>query len=265
MLNLVPSPTPPRVTSRVLKALLLFGPDAAVWTAQGVASALGVSTSSAYRYLQELCAAGLLDPVEGAGYALGPALVQLDLLVRRHDPLIQAAAPVMRRLLDATTQSAMVILCRRYRDRVVCIHQEHGTRPHPKAAYERGVAMSLFSGATSKVILANESVHVQRRIYLDHEREIAERTGVRGWKEFALGTAAIRRRGYDETESDVTPGVRGIAAPVFRQARVVAAISLILDGMAFRPARSALFRQQVSATATEVSHALAAAAITRAR
>ena len=41
---------------------------------------------------------------------LGPALIELDYLIRQHDPLIQAAAPRMRALLEQTTQQGVVIL-----------------------------------------------------------------------------------------------------------------------------------------------------------
>lgn len=206
---------------------MLFSPEASIWTAEAVASALSVSVSSAYRYLQDLCGAGLLNPTHGRGYTLGPAIVELDLLVRRHDELIGAAAPIMQRLLTQTTQSATVVLCRRYRDRVICIHQEHGSLPHPPTAYERGVSMPLFVGATSKVIMAHESLRIQRRTYLENEPSIRQKAKVADWQAFKALTAIIRQRGYDETESEITAGIRAIAAPIFSQNQVTASISLI--------------------------------------
>ena len=251
------------ITSRVLRLLQLFSPARPLWTVEQVATALQVSTSSAYRYVQDLLATGFLDQVQG-GYMLGPALIELDYLIRQHDPLIRAAAPFMRALLEQTTQQGAVILCRRFRDRVMCIHQEHGVEPHPTVGYERGVGMPLFVGATSRVILANEAPRIQRRIYLENEEDIRAKNGVSDWKGFIALAAAIRRQGYSESESEVTPSVRGIAAPVFQGTKLAAAISLVVD-RSIRPAEVAQWRDRVVGAARELSNTLAMAALPLAR
>ncbi len=268
------------VNSRVLRVLRLFSPDKALWTVDEVAAALDVSASSAYRYVQELTAAAYLDPVQG-GYALGPGLIELDYLIRRHDPIIHAAQPLMRRLLELTTEAATVILCRRCRDRVMCIHQEQGTRPHRPAGYERGVAMPLFQGATSRVILAHETPHVQRRTYAENEAAIRAMTPEATWKSYSAQAAAIRRDGFAETVSEVTAGVRGIAAPVFQgqimaspptqrtpaqrsPQRLVASLSLVTEATLDHPAAADL-RAAVVGAAQALSLALAPAQLLVAR
>ena len=238
------------VTSRVLRVLRLFSPARPLWTVEEAACALGVSPSSAYRYVQELTTAGFLDRVRG-GYALGPALVELDYLIRRHDPLIRAAVPIMRHLLDRTTQRGTVILCRPSRDHVLCIHQEQGTLPHPPAGYERGVAMPLFRGATSRVILAHLPARVQRRLHAQHA---AAGGGGADWQAFAAESSAIRRAGYAETVGQVTPAISGVAAPVFQANRLVAALSLVTEAaLALPPERT---RAEVKDAAGALSQAL---------
>ena len=54
------------ITSRVLRLLQLFSPARPLWTVEQVAAALDVSTSSAYRYVQDLLATGFLDQVQAA-------------------------------------------------------------------------------------------------------------------------------------------------------------------------------------------------------
>jgi DNA-binding IclR family transcriptional regulator len=251
------------ITSRVLRLLQLFSPARPLWTVEQVASALEVSTSSAYRYVQDLLVTGFLDPVQG-GYMLGPALIELDYLIRQHDPLIRAAAPFMRALLEQTTQQGAVILCRRFRDRVMCIHQEHGAEPHPTVGYERGVGMPLFVGATSRVILANEAPRIQRRIYLENEEDIRSKGLVSGWKEFTALAASIRRQGYAESASEVTPNVRGIAAPIFQATKLAAAVSLVVDA-SVRPDMVSQWRDHVVIAARDLSETLAMAALPIAR
>ena len=56
----------PDRTASVLKLLTL---DRSAWTVEQAAAALGVSASSAYRYVAVLAAAGLLTPAGGGAFA----------------------------------------------------------------------------------------------------------------------------------------------------------------------------------------------------
>ena len=244
------------MASRILEVLGLFRNHAWPLTVEDIARETGVSQSSAYRDVQELCRTGFLDPVSGAGYVLGPAFIEYDRLSRQGDRLLPVAAPLMRELLAATTQRAAAILCRRYRDTVMCVHQEHGSEPHPITTYERGVAMPLFAGASSKVVLAHLDDRALKRIYLENERNIRDRLGHADWKAFKAEVRAIRRAGVVETISEVAQGRAGIAAPVLLNRQVIAGISLVLadDVLAADPER---YRAAVIASAAAISEKLA--------
>lgn len=217
------------MANRTLQLLALFSSEPGVWTVDAMARELGVSASSAYRDVQELCRAGFLDPVTGAGYVLGPAFIEYDRLIRQGDTLVKTASVVMRDLLDRTTQSATAILCRRYRDTVMCVHQESGSAPHPITTYERGMAMPLFAGASSKVILANLDDRALKRVYLENEAVIRSRSGVVDWKSFKEELREIHRAGFVVTKSEVANGRAGIAAPVLVDRQVIAGVSLVLS------------------------------------
>lgn len=221
------------VPSRVIAIMQLFVGERRVWTAEAMGRAVGVSTSTAYRYVKELCAAGFLEPVTGAGFALGPSIIQYDYLLRSSDPLIVHARPVMQELIRSSSPSMDVILCRRFRDRVLCIHQENGPGPHPPTSYVRGVAMPLFLGATSKVILANLPGRGLQRIYLDNEQRIREADPNQSWKKFKEHLRRIRSDGYCMTDGEIVEGRTGLAAPVFRDGQVVASISIVLESGVF--------------------------------
>lgn len=216
------------MASRILQVLALFRGRPGPLTVEEIARETGVSQSSAYRDVQDLSRAGFLDPVMGAGYVLGPAFIEYDRLLRQGDTLIPLASEIMRRLLDETTQHATAILCRRYRDTVMCVHQEHGSAPHPITTYERGVAMPLFAGASSKVILAHLEDRALKRIYLDNEDTIRARLGHGDWNAFKAEVRNIRRAGVVETASEVAPGRAGVAAPVLVNKQVIAGVSLVL-------------------------------------
>jgi DNA-binding IclR family transcriptional regulator len=241
-----------RPRNRILYILELFE-ERRLWSVEDIAQQMSTSTSSTYRDVQELCQAGFLSPVVGAGYVLGPAFVRFDRLVRQGDPLIRLAAPRMQALIAKTTQRSVAVLSRRYRDQVMCIHQEVGDAPHPETAYERGVAMPLFTGATAKVILAHQGERTLERIYLKNEEEIRRTLNCANWQSFSDQLEAIRRAGVAETESEVTEGRVGIAAPIFADARVVAGLSLVLRAPDYA---SSSFKNAVIETAGEITAAL---------
>ncbi len=244
------------MASRVLKVLGLFRDRQGPWTVEEIARETGVSQSSAYRDVQDLYGAGFLDPVIGAGYVLGPAFIEYDRLLRQGDTLIPLASQALKTLLDETTQEATAILCRRYRDTVMCVHQEHGTAPHPITTYERGVAMPLFAGASSKVVLAHLDDRALKRVYLDNEDTIRARLGHGDWKAFKAEVRAIRKAGIVETVSEVAPGRAGIAAPVLVDKQVIAGVSLVLGEDALK-GEAARFRDAVIRAGRTISAAIA--------
>lgn len=213
--------------NRVLAILQLFENGQPVWTVEELSREIDASTSTTYRHVRELVQSGFLDPVSGAGYALGPAFIRYDRILRQNDELIRIAAPIMENLLGQTSQKAMVILCRRFKDCVMCVFEVHGKEPHPSASYERGVAMPMFLGATSKVILANLPDRALKAVYLSNEQTIHRLLHVDSWQQFKDEIRSIKQAGYAMTDSEVAVGRIGLAAPISRDQQVVAGISLV--------------------------------------
>ena len=179
---------------------------------------LGFTRSTLYRYLKILSSAGLITSLPGAGYSFGPRVTELDYQMRNHDPLIIASRPVMAELVRQTP--GIALLCRIYRDKVLCVHQERGTTGF-SSTYERGRARPLTRGAASRIILANLAPRVVSRLF---------QVCPQSFKDGRLGDALvaikarlkeIRQRGWDVTEGQITRGVTGVAAPVFDQRGLV--------------------------------------------
>jgi DNA-binding IclR family transcriptional regulator len=213
--------------NRLLAILDLFEAARPVWTVEEIGTTLGIPTSTIYRHVRDLVQAGFLDPVTGAGYSLGPAFIRYDRVLRQTDPLIGLAAPIMAQLLERTTQRATVILCRRFRDGVMCVHEVHGSEPHSPTSYERGVAMPLFLGATSKVILAHLPDRTLKRVYHVNEPLIHGSLRVSDWLEFRTQLRDIRKAGFAMTDSEVSKDRVGIAAPIKRGDQLIAGVSLV--------------------------------------
>ena len=95
----------PRSGDRLLAALALFTIERPQWTVEEAAEALGVSAKTAYRYFRQLTGTGLISPVAGAGYTLGPAIVQMERQIQATDPMLIAARTVMVDLIQHAVEA----------------------------------------------------------------------------------------------------------------------------------------------------------------
>ena len=206
---------------RLLAVLALFTAEAAQWTVDGVAEELGVSVPTTYRYFKKLTKAGLISPVSGAGYTLGPAIIQMDRQIQISDPMLNAARGVMISLAREAGDGATILLCRLFHDRVMCVHQIMGRGPQAPVSYERGRLMPLLRGATSKIILAHLRSRTLKALFAREAAEIAAAGLGASWEEFRRGLAAIRRAGVCVSHGEIDAGRVGIAAPVFDRERTV--------------------------------------------
>jgi len=222
---------------RMLKVLDTFTEAAPIWTVDDIADAYGYTRATAYRYVGELCEAGLLTRVAQGAYALGPRIIELDRQIQRSDPLLHVAEKVMQGLLHPD-RGQVVLLCSLFRDEVLCVHQA-GSDKALGVSYTRGRPMPLFRGATSKVILSWLPERRLIKLYLDHQEEIRKAGLGRTHEEFLASLKAIRRQGYALTRSEVDAGVVGIGVPLFGGERaVLGSLSVVYSEGRF-PERSA--------------------------
>lgn len=214
---------------RLLAVLALFTAEATQWTVEAVAEELGVSVPTTYRYFKKLTKAGLISPVSGACYTLGPAIIQMNRQIQIGDPMLNAGRSVMIALTGDAPEGSTALLCRLFHDRVMCVEQVMGRGPQMPVSYERGRLMPLYRGATSKIILAHLRSRTLKALFVRDATEIAEAGLGASWEEFRRALAAIRRAGISVSHSEIDPGRVGLAAPVFDKERVVlGSLSVVL-------------------------------------
>ena len=221
---------------RLLAVLALFTIERPNGPSMPPPSELGVSATTAYRYFKRLTKAGLISPVSGASYALGPAIIQMDRQIQICDPMLNAARAVMADLIQYAAEGSIVLLCRLFHDRVMCVHQVIGRGPQMPVSYERGRLMPLYPrrdredhpGASAARARSNRSTRTTRT-------EIAAAGLGSDWDEFRRQLAALRRRASCVTQGEVDPGRVGIAAPIFDKDRaVLGSLSFVLPATARR-------------------------------
>ncbi len=224
--------------ARMLNVVDMFSEDAPVWTVDELAAKLGYTRATAYRYVGELCDAGLLTRVAQGAYALGPRILELDLQIRRSDPLLRAAGGAMQGLLRPN-RGQVVLLCSLFRDKVLCTHQA-GHDKELALSYTRGRPMPLFRGATSKVILAFLPERRLTRLFLESQQEIRKAGLGRSRDEFLAKLKLIRRQGCAITEAEVDPGVVGVGVPIFGGERtVIGSLSIVYPAKRYPQSRIA--------------------------
>jgi DNA-binding IclR family transcriptional regulator len=216
---------------RLLMALALFTIDRPQWTVEAAAEQLGVSAQTSYRYFKQLTGRGLITPVAGAGYTLGPAIIQMERQIQATDPMLIAARTVLVDLIQHAVEGSTAILCRLFHDRVMCMHQVMSRGPQEPVSYERGRPMPLYRGATAKIILAHLPTRTLKSLFAHDADEIAAAGLGRSFDEFRRALASLRRAGICITHGEVDPGRTGIGAPIFdRDGAVLGSLSLAQPG-----------------------------------
>jgi DNA-binding IclR family transcriptional regulator len=216
-------------TAKALQILQLFKRGASHLSAAQVVSEYKLSPATAYRYLADLEAAGLIERAGAANYVLGSEIIELDRHIRLHDPMIAAASDVMKNLAERT--GATVLLCRLHQRKVVCVHQHAGRHAPPSDAggvsYERGRAMPLFRGAPSRVILARMSKSALREL-IAHDAPALRQAGL-PTRFDALWAAleSARNEKVSHSIAEVDAGALGWAAPISQNGQL-ASLSAVL-------------------------------------
>jgi DNA-binding IclR family transcriptional regulator len=215
---------------------------------------LNLTRSTLYRYVRTLVDFGLLATSPGAGYTLGPRIVELDYKIRARDPVILASQPLMNQLVHAVP--GIALLCRRYRDKVLCVHQVVGDVGFV-STYVRGRARPLLKGAASLVILAHMPTAQISRLYHQDPQSFADAGLGESLKAVRQVLRAIRQRGWQASESQVVSGVTGIAAPIFDSGdHVIGSLSLTVGRTGLSPGEVAEIAARVVYCAQVVSGAL---------
>jgi DNA-binding IclR family transcriptional regulator len=217
---------------------------------------LSLTRSTLYRYVRSLTDFGLLASSPGTGFTLGPRVIELDYRIRTRDPLILASDPLMTELVQAAP--GIALLCRRYRDKVLCVHQVRGPVDFT-STYERGRVRPLLKGAASRVILANIPTGKVAKLYEADPEGFADAGLGSSLKAARAALRAIRQRGWEHSQSQVVAGVSGIAAPIFDgRDHVIGSLSLTVGRTGLGAAEAEQIAARVADSARIVSAAMSA-------
>lgn len=196
---------------RMLQILDLYGPETPVLEAEAIANSLGYAVATTYRYLKELCEAGLLIRRIN-GYALGPRFILMDRQIRDYDPLLVASGALFKELAIETGLD--VLLSQMYGDQVLSVHQECADSSLP-LLFGRGKTMDMFRSSSARIITAHLPTRHLKRLYEHHQQQPEVLQLGQNWAQFSETMLALRRQGYCLTKEQIHANKAGISAPVF--------------------------------------------------
>lgn len=213
---------------RGLTILEVFSEDRLEWTPEELMEKLGYSRPTLYRYLKTLKEAGLLSSSPNASFTLGPKVVEMDFLLRKSDALILNGQKHLKNLTERYACTALLV--RRYGDRILCVASERSVA-NPRSSYPRGRPMPLGRGAIARSLMA----FVPRRQLIpmiERHMEDLHAIGLGSTVEEVFESLKrVKRAGYAVAFGEVTPGVVGVAAPVYDAGRSpVASVCVTIAG-----------------------------------
>lgn len=246
---------------RLLEILDLFTLDRPDWSVDEAAETCGVPASTIYRYFSSLSRSGLIAPLGGGRYILGPSIIRYDRQLRLTDPLIRAARAEMNRVAEVVAGRGVVFLSRLLGDQIMCVSQvSQGDTPFT-ISYERGRLMPLFAGSASRVILANLPPAKIAALYRTHSATFEQRGFGDTLQQIRETLKAIRGDGHFVTVGEVDPGMRGISVPLLLGGKILGSLSVAGPRQGFNNAQIAQtiagLKEAGSRTVEELHHIMA--------
>jgi DNA-binding IclR family transcriptional regulator len=189
--------------------------------AQGVTAigrALGLPKSTAHRLVSSLATRGLVERDDRGRYRPGMALVALGLGVLEHEPVVEAAGPVMERCAREVGETIFLVSARA--GRLIVLDKCEGSgflRASPRVGSE----IPAHATAIGKIYLAlaPELLEVSE-LDVYTERTIDNRSRLEPVLE------RVAAQGYAENYDEWTPGLAAVAAPVALRGRLCAAVAI---------------------------------------
>lgn len=186
---------------------------------------LGLSKAVIHRILTTLATKGLVTTnPRTRRYQLGPGALALGQAYMEHFDLRSVALGVLRRLSDATDETATLSLrhddVRIYVDQVTPQREVHMSVP-------LGKPFPLHAGSSSKAFLAFMPAEFQEDYLARHELKAITESTITDVARLRADLEEIRARGYAVSYGERQPGAGSVAAPVLdTRSEPVAVMSL---------------------------------------
>lgn len=197
---------------KAFQILDLFQDEATPWTQASLVDATGMSRSTLSRLVRFLTSCGYLMETRGR-YTLGVAAIDLGRRAQAQFNLVDLAGESLEELSRATSETIILTALDEARNSVTCLAQIPSTIGGLRVFESVGASYPLYSGASSKVVLAYLPQRRREIILVDGLQHVNSSVPY-SKSAIAQDLQEIRKLGYAITHEETYPGVSGIAVPV---------------------------------------------------
>lgn len=231
---------------RLIRILGAFDADRPTLSVAALARRAAIPLPSAYRWVDRLTAAGLLERLDGGAVGLGMRLWELASRSSPSTTLRQAAMPYMDDVQAVLRQHTQIAVLDSAGVLVLERLSARGAVPNQATVAGR---MPTFTTSLGLVLLAFARRHETESFLKVHAAELGvpvpdpgHEGSARGVvnpteQELRLQLSAIRRQGWASVDGQVDSDVTGVAVPVFSpDGQAIAALGVVVPRTSeFRP------------------------------
>lgn len=206
----------------ILEAFTEFRPE---WSTSDLARYLELPIPTVHRLLGALARLGYVARDEQTRrFRLGGAAMQLGERARAVSDLRAVALLPLRRLSEATDETAVLTVLSHERDRSVCLERVETSQPL-RLSVQPGSVLPLHAGASQKALLAFMPEGEVDRL-LDRLLDRLCTATITDPRQLRRDLEVIRERGWASSYEETNVGVWGIAVPVISEDDVVCAVGI---------------------------------------
>jgi DNA-binding IclR family transcriptional regulator len=248
--------SPVKTVDRLVQVLDCFSLEQPTWTLAELSTHLAVPKSTLHRFLSGLETHGILrrDPIDKR-WRLGYRLFVWGNLAAESTGLRHIAGPIMRDLMDATHETAILTVYHDYE--VICIDTVETSQP-VRLTLNVGTRRYAHAGASSKVLTAYLPDEEIQAIIRDKGLPRLCTNTITDPDDLMADLARIRKQGYAVSREETDVSAWGVAAPIFGWDSdvVVAAIGIAGPTSRFNNELVKRYAAQCKQSAEQVSELL---------
>lgn len=217
-------PTPPTsVTARALSVLGAFSAVTPRLTLSQISRATGLPVATVFRLAGELVEGGFLQKDVAGGFSLGVRMWEMGLLTPVHGRLREIAMPFLLNLQYTTRETVQLAIC----DGLDAVYVEKLTSETSVPIQSRiGARIPMHATAVGLALLAYSDAALIDQIAGSELIAYTEHT-ITSKRALLRELSDIRERGYSLSTEEYIAGATGVAAPVFVNGKLEAAIGLV--------------------------------------